>query len=440
MRTSRILASAALVASMAPAFAQDQGQAPAAPALEFHSYARLGFSTSLNVFEPASDTQGYGPFGAWASRHIRNSNGEMIYVRPELSYTLTGGGKFVISADFEEGVSHLDSDWSGENLRIRDAYLELPLAGGTIWAGSRRVEFDDIRLFDKRPLSPDALFGAGIRQSLIDGITYQADIGVNQGQKYNGGATAADAPSVPRQLTTISQKLELSGLAANTNVKPVLIVTHLSKVDAEEAGRRGVANPQDQDAEVQFKGGVIVNNWGMGVLEWANHFVWAETARAAGGEADDKDITYGLAESASLKFGDSFGLLGAFAVKYKTFKNDQQKFKVENDALVADGTSTTKSTTSVSVGVQPVYMVTDRFHAALDLGYTAHFVPTSTNDANLLSVTPILRYAMNDNTIGTPQIFTSLTYGKYNVEAKADGDGERSDTLITTATGLEVWF
>ena len=47
---------------------------------------------------------------------------------------------------------------------------------------------------------------------------------------------------------------------------------------------------------------------------------------------------------------------------------------------------------------------------------------------------------MNKNTLGTPQIYTSVTYGSYDAKVKKDEKGKPSDMLVTTQTGFETWF
>jgi hypothetical protein len=79
-------------------------------------------------------------------------------------------------------------------------------------------------------------------------------------------------------------------------------------------------------------------------------------------------------------------------------------------------------------------------HAALDLNYAGRTKRLSNTDANGIIITPILRYAMNRSAIGTPQIYTSLSYGRYDAETKRQPDGTFKTTLVTTQTGFEIWF
>jgi hypothetical protein len=64
----------------------------------------------------------------------------------------------------------------------------------------------------------------------------------------------------------------------------------------------------------------------------------------------------------------------------------------------------------------------------------------SGNDFNYTLVSPIVRYTLDKNTIGNPQIYTSVTYGKYDWKAKTMADGSKKDSLWTTQTGFECWF
>ena len=122
------------------------------------------------------------------------------------------------------------------------------------------------------------------------------------------------------------------------------------------------------------------------------------------------------------------------------FHDAKQVLKIENNALVPDGSTTTRSVTSVSVGVQPVYFVTDRLHTALDLNRTYKSQKTDANDFESMLITPIVRYSLDKSSIGNPQIYTSLTYGTYDWKAKKGADGAPTNRLVTTQSGFECWF
>ena len=100
----------------------------------------------------------------------------------------------------------------------------------------------------------------------------------------------------------------------------------------------------------------------------------------------------------------------------------------------------TQSTFGFNVAAQPVYYLTPKFHAAFDVGYSYINKRVADNQANVLTLTPILRYAMNKNATGSPQIYTSVTYGSYNAKIKTNEKGDPTDTLVTTQTGFETWF
>ena len=79
-------------------------------------------------------------------------------------------------------------------------------------------------------------------------------------------------------------------------------------------------------------------------------------------------------------------------------------------------------------------------HLALDLNYSFRDKKVDKSQSNAFLVTPIIRYALNENVLGSPQIYTSFTYGKYDLDFKRQLDGSFKNTLATTQSGIELWF
>ena len=134
------------------AFANEGGKAP----FEFHAYGRLGISTNEKLTEAGRD-QGDGAFGLPTSRHVRDTN----YLRIQLQGQADKDSLFNLEAQFEN-LPHLSNTWSGTGVNVRNAYFQTAISSETqLWFGARRLEFEDVRLFDRFPLSDTTFYGAG---------------------------------------------------------------------------------------------------------------------------------------------------------------------------------------------------------------------------------------------------------------------------------------
>jgi hypothetical protein len=128
-------------------------------------------------------------------------------------------------------------------------------------------------------------------------------------------------------------------------------------------------------------------------------------------------------------------------LEHTQFKNAQPKYSLKNNELIPSPTSTSKSNTVLALGMQPVYYITDRLHAALDLNHTlTSKVGLEAAKPNMTFITPIIRYASNKTALATPQFYTSFTYGIYETKARQTASGSASKTSLTTQTGCEFWF
>jgi hypothetical protein len=455
--SSALLKSAFVIIAAFPvgAFAQEQTATPKKPPFEMHAYGRLGVQTSLNPFEGASDSQS----GVFQSRHTKSGNG-LNHVRMEGVANLDNGGKFDLSAqivsDGSDVPHHDGAAWAGAAIKIRDAYLELPVSevgnGTSLWFGARRMEFEDIRLFDVNPLSEPVFYGAGTKYT-VAGVSADTAIGTKNGAKLaiaNDPKDAA-AKTTDRTLNDLElfQRFDVK-LADNMAFRPTLIVTRtgtLSDSKYKTVKDGAVKEVDAPKATTHFTAGAVLSTWGDS--GWNNSFVYLKSQGARDGVAasdkaavNDSDYVLGLATSGDfegLKSSASFGLLYAVQLEMTSFKYKQQKYKIEKSAVAADGDSTGSSNIAYGLGVQPVYYLSKNIHGAMDINYSATTMVGDQSVSSLL-LTPILRYAVNENAMGTPQIFTSVTYGMYGAKTKRDGDNKRADSLVTAQSGFEVWF
>lgn len=456
----------ALVASES-AFAQSEPP-KAEDTFEFAGYYRLGYNTAINPLEEAPDEQGFGPFGLPTSRHVRNPN----YLKLITKKSFANGMKFQLQLDtdgdrilaHETGFKPQVETTRNANgqiddvtasfgfLRVRDAYLSLPVTDDiSLWAGSRLQEFEDLRLFDgHNPFDVNA-FGGGLESK-----DWLATLSYQKSERTRDSAIAPTSPAADRntaEVKDVTLLLRYSlALSEGSAIKPMLKITRFGSASEDKSTSPTVR-------KVKGSTGVAIGGtysrwdgktyWGNTTLAFlsgpaeeliqSNVGTSYSTARTITGEKSGNDNAIYVADTSSVDFGAA-GILTGIYLRYNMFKNDHQVFKEQSGAIVPDGTKKEKNNLEYSVGLQPVYYVTDRFHTALDLNYAGRTEKFAADQADALLVTPILRYAMNRNPLGTPQIYTSITYGKYDAKVKRDDTKKPTDELLTTQTGFEVWF
>ena len=434
-------------AASAAAPATAASEAPASPAkaplppLEYGGYWRLGYQTDANPLQANRSTQGT---MAPTSRHIRNPS----YFDLRLGKTFENGARIKLTVDNDGYTPHQDGfakaqtadDLAFRDPRVRDLYLEVPVgsAGASIWAGARRIEFEDIRIFDFG--NPFNVNGFGVGGTLEN---TSAALSVEDRKVVDDRGTDTDTKDdVTTPLKDISLVLrhELM-LGSNRAVKPMFWIKQYGSAPSNDKIK------QDKiKGATAFKIGGIYSSWSSD--HSANMGIWFESNPIDNsGTSSGEDTAIGLMVSNAYEFSD-FGILTGLYLKYDSFKDSKQVYKVATGkkSLEADGETTTNNNITASVGFQPVYYVTDHLHLALDLNYAAKSKKVDwnpedgTGDADAFFATPIIRYAMNRNVLGTPQIYTSLTYGTYDWKVKKNAEAMASDSLVTTQTGFEVWF
>jgi hypothetical protein len=397
------------------------------PPIEFSGYWRLGYNTDLNPLHANQSLQGT---TAPTSRHTRSPN----YFDLQLGKTFSNGArvKFTVDSDANPGFSpHQDDSWdvskdpeavNNRLLRVRDLYLEVPVGEAKIWAGARRFEWEDIRILDY--LNPFNVNGYGIGGTVAD-----TDLVLSYLDRED--ETAAKTPL--KDVTFLAR--HTLKISENRAIKPMLLIKQFGSAPK---------NDSTGQAEVKgatgFKLGGIYSSWSDS--HSANMGVWFESNPVdRTGTKSGSDTGIGLMASNAYEFGE-YGVLTGLHLFYDSFKDSRPEYKIADDkkSLVLDGDKTANNSITYSVAVQPVYYATKNVHLALDLNYAGKTKKVSDADANALLVTPIVRYAMEKNVLGTPQIYTSVTYGSYDWKAKKNAKAEATDALVTTQTGFEVWF
>jgi hypothetical protein len=429
-----------------PALASENKTSP----FEFHAYGRLGIITSEKLTRAGQD-QGDGSFGLPTSRHIRDTN----YLR--LQFVGNPGSGNTLNVETQLGnLPHLDNSWGKPNIDVRNAFFQTTLStDAELWFGARRLEFEDVRLFDKFPLSDTTFYGAGSKFLLAGAPTHLA-VGFKDrsstiqiaNSTTNAGLGNTEKAVKGRDVSVFIRHEH--PLGSNAAIRPTLILNQsgdtllngepINSYKTVNAEKTEFLDNSIAEKTLSGKAGAVFSHWGD--EGWGNHFLWLEQRAAAGTKGGSKkDTIVGLASSVDYEgwASNNVGLMYGLMVEHTVFKNEQPKYKIENDVLVAKDKG--KSNTVVALGLQPVYYITDRLHAALDLNHTLSTkVGPNSDKPNMTFVTPIVRYASNKTALATPQFFTSVTYGIYETKARQSSSGKPTKTSITTQTGCEFWF
>ena len=402
--------------------------------VEFKGYARAGFDLNLTKIgrdfnNPGQDGQGE---KGLSTRHVRNLNYLQLWVTKNLE-----NSKFVISVDNEIFQTvYTEDSWDNiSGFRVRDAYFQTEVSPDlAIWAGQRYFLFDDVRVLDV--LNNYNAFGAGLV------IAKNTDVFVSTTK--TGTVVSTDGTATKKDLQFVAHsKIELS---PSLSLSPELAVTRSGDVLAaqQNAATGEVTLAPDAEgkavklksAKTAFKGRLLVGFTGSDM--WNNAAIAYEQTPNLVCEngaclPNNKLSTITFTDSGSFEFG-SVGLLVGALVKYEKYKNKitfQDKKGKEKNA---------KSRVVASVDVQPVFYVTDKFHLALDINKTFRPKYKAGETPAALLVTPIARYALAKNTIGQAQVYTSVTYGKYDVKNSVFNGKKFTDSLVTMQTGFELAF
>lgn len=423
----------------------------------------------------ASDSQDLP--GLKTTRHSRNPSYFQLKLGQRFSNALEAKLRLDSYGPFAHDVSESSADTSAKtaaNIRVRDLYLSVPLSleNTRLWAGSRMLEYEDLRLFDGgNPFDLNA-FGAG-----VEGPKFEATLSYNKASRTAVVVGANGQPVVnPQQNATVNTKdvtlltrFELKPWKI-FQVKPMLKFTNHSGAPADTVS--SIQRKAINGSVEATVGAVIARTgrpgyWGNTVLairetpsgligrtdqnESGGDDAYKKTAQqtnidnaaarnaALRGDSKNYDTTFILTDTANIDF-TRWAMLSGVWLEHDIYNTPRPLWKLSGSTIVRDGEATTKKSTRYSIGLQPVYFISDQVHAALDLNYAGRTKRLSNTDANGIIITPILRYAMNRSALGTPQIYTSFSYGRYDAETKRQPDGTFKTTLITTQTGFEIWF
>jgi maltoporin len=423
----------------------------------------------------ASDTQDLP--GLKTTRHSRNPT----YFQLKLGQRFSNGVETRLKLDSFGPMAHDISESTAEttarnsaNIRVRDLYLSLPLSleNTRLWAGSRMLEYEDLRLFDGgNPFDLNA-YGVGIETSKFEAVlSYNKAtrtavvIGAN-GQPV---ANPQQNSNVNTKDVTLLGRFELKPWKI-FNVRPMFKFTNHSGAPADSVS---TVQRKAINGSVEALVGAVISRtgrpgyWGNTVLavretpagligrtdqdetkgddnikknaQQTNLENSAARNAALRGDSKNYDTTFIFTDTSNVDF-TRWAMLSGVWVEHDIYNSGRQLWKLSGSTIIRDGENKTKSSTRYSFGIQPVYFISDQVHAAFDLNYAGRTKRLSNNDANGIIITPIIRYAMNKSALGTPQIYASLSYGRYDAETKRQPNGSFKTTLVTTQSGFEIWF
>ena len=472
-------------------------KASANEGFEFGGYWRAGYNTSSAVTAQelvtrkiswkdfvdtlqgltaeASDTQDLA--GMKSTRHSRSPS----YFQLRMGQRFSNGVDAKLKLDSFGPFFHELADTSADastrnsvNLRVRDLYLSVPLGteNTRMWAGSRMLEYEDLRLFDGgNPFDTNA-FGIG-----IEGPRYEAALSYNKANRTAVVTNASGQPVLGTQQNsnvatkdiTILGRTELAQWRS-FQLKPMF--KYINHAGAPEDNVSVIRRKEIKGSSELTLGAIISRTgrpgyWGNSVLavretpsgligrtdqdenrgNEENRTIAKQTntdnidARNAALRGDSKfyDTSFILNDTANIDF-NRWSLMTGLWVEHDIYNSPRQLWKLKGRTIVKDDDNKTKQNTRFSIGFQPVYYISDQVHAAFDVNYAARAKRLSNTDSNGIIVTPILRYAMNKSALGTPQIYASFSYGRYDAETKRQPDGSFKTTLVTTQSGFEIWF
>lgn len=453
---------------------QKDAPLPVDPSFEFRGYWRAGFNSAspfswnealngssgnslYNIFEKltleAPDAQGAPRLKT--SRHTRDPN----YFKLQMTKSFPSEVKVVFGIDSREAPAHGTATVvksSAENetsalsasnsFRMRDLYTEFPTRTDMrLWAGSRQIEFEDLRLFESgNPFDTKAL-GVGLetdRTFFSMGYSKSKRVGVIEGLSEEERAAKKIPPVlVDTKDASFVYRREFP-LEMNYTVIPMakLIIRGAAHSDSTTGGKR-----QSIRGSQEFMLGTVMSrenpeSGNIGNTTMGINLRPPDLSEASlRGDVRGFDTIYFLQDSSVFNF-NGWSAVSAVAVEQTVFKNEQTVFQVADDGSVLASGAKTKSQRTISLGLQPVLYVSSAFHLALDANYAFRDKKIDKAQSNALLITPIVRYALNANVLGSPQIYTSFTYGRYDLDFKKQLDGSFKNTLSTMQSGIELWF
>lgn len=395
-------AAIALIASAGQAGASDvEG--------EFHGYLRTGVGHNSSGGEQAC-------FGLEGVAKYRLGNecdsyGELLYTK-ELVKSANGAsfvGTFMVTA------AASGYDFGTASPYVSQAYIEAKnldfMRGGVVWMGKRYYHRPDIHVIDFKWLQSDGV-GAGVN-------------GVPAGPGKFSYALLRDDHliSTVRQSSATRHNFTYEGVEVNPNGTLQLDLTLISE-DASVAGAHG--------------------GWSLSMVHLQD--------KVLGGD-NKVGVQYGVGPG--IKIGGTGDITqGSGVTRTRLF--DQLIWQVTPDlcgslvALVQRDKGSAGTQTWTSIGVRPVYSVTENFKLQLDLGHDRIRPAASGATQQLTKITFAPTLTAGRGFWTRPELRSFVTYAKWNRAAQLaaapasslSGTGVFGGNTNGTSVGLqlEAWF
>lgn len=388
------------------------------------------------------------------SRHARDPN----YLKLQLSKAFPNDVRVTFSIDSKNAPVHESSPPTTDtgnqssaiqisnSLRIRDLYTSLPSATDLrVWGGSRQFEFEDLRLFDSGNPFDTSTLGIGVESDkTLFSIGYakaKREAVVASRPTSGRSSTSRQGVLVDTKDATLLYRTEVP-VDKNYSIIPMLkIIVHgATQADSTTGGKRQAIRGSED-----IYAGAIMSRYDPETDNRGHSTIGVSLIPPDKSEASLRGDTTGFDvhyffEDSNIFQTPEWGLVTALAIEQITFKNDQKRYVVMEDGSIVASGETSKSQRNIALGLQPVLYVTKSIHLALDMSYSFRDKKLQKNQSNALLITPIFRYALSQNPLGSPQLYTSFTYGRYDLDFKRQIDGSYRRTLSTMQTGLELWF
>ena len=364
-------------------------------------------------------------------------------------------------------IYHYDlfsNSYKNRQLQLKDLYIQIPFEtyGILFWFGRRTFEFDNIYLFqESNPFDQVKLQGLGFETKV-----FQISASINKENVYT---TAKDdnrniildtngKPSLFANDDWIAT-LFFSGkflLSEGKIFQPILSLRVFQSFQTPSPP--GVNKDKITFSSSFIVGGIFSRPLSDGLKGTTTlWFASLPADKTAQPEMNTQQTSYygegrippnypqnviGIADSSEFYINKYGGILSGIVILNNTYASNLPLLHISDDgkSLQSDGQSTSRVTNKISVDIQPVLYLPNKFQFGLDLNYNYVTKKLLSNDANSYVITPILKFSFDGELKTNKYIFTSISYGVYDWKIKTFSDGSQTDTLITSQTGVQFLF
>lgn len=359
---------------------------------------------------------------------------------------------------------HLDlfpKTYSEKVVQLRDLYLNIPFGnhGYSVWLGRRTFEFEEIYLFQEtNPFNQLELNGFGIETDV-----FQVSLAINKETVYttakdqNGNALIdKNGNKILYENDDYVATLFLSGkflLFEGKMFQPILSVRAYNSYGKDTSDN--VQKDKVSLASSFILGGIFYRPLTDGIKGtttiWFSSLPADKEAKPTNTTVNSAfygegrippnypQNTIGIADSSQFLYEKYGGLLTSIIILNNVYASNLPVLHISDDqkSLQTDGKSYSRTTNRLSIGVQPVVYLSKNFQFGLDLNFNYVTKKLLANDANSFVVTPILKYAFDEQLNTKKYLFFSMSYGYYDWKIKTYSDGTKTNELFTTQTGVE---